>query len=177
LSGPVDVQTTEGLRFLWCRDRRAVNFWLQVYLVLYLLYDAGRRIVSKAAAKTNLVMKKRTKTTTKALTPATKPAKTVKKTTARPAVKKTAPKVALTTISALIDVGFGNTLYLRGEGPGLSWETGIPMDCIADEHWRITVPESTRPIVFKFLLNDETWCAGDDYTTAPGSTVALTPEF
>lgn len=154
-----------------------MNFRLQVHLVLYLLYDAGRPIVCKADAKTNLVMKKKTKTTTKALTPATKPAKTVKKTTARPAVKKSAPKVALTTISALIDVGFGNTLYLRGDGPGLSWETGIPMDCIADEHWRITVPESTRPIVFKFLLNDEMWCAGDDYTAAPGSTVTLAPEF
>ena len=123
-------------------------------------------------------MKKKTKTTTKkALTPATKPAKTVKKTTARTAVKKTAPKVVVTTISALIDVGFGNTLYLRGEGPGLSWEKGVVMDCIADDHWSITLPESSRPIVYKFLLNDETWCAGDDLTVAPGGNASLTPEF
>lgn len=123
-------------------------------------------------------MKKKTNPTTKkALTPAKKPAKTVKKTTARTAVKKTAPKVVVTTISALIDVGFGNTLYLRGEGPGLSWEKGVVMDCLADDHWRITLPETARPIVFKFLLNDETWCAGDDLTVAPGGTLSITPEF
>ena len=71
--------------------------------------------------------------TTKALTPATKPVKAVKKTTARPAVKKAAPKVVVTTITALVDVGFGNTLYLRGEGPGLSWEKGVPMKCVTDD--------------------------------------------
>jgi hypothetical protein len=123
-------------------------------------------------------MKKKTnKTTKKALTPATKPAKTVKKTTARTAVKKTAPKVVVTTISASIDVGFGNTLYLRGEGPGLSWEKGVVMDCLANDHWSITLPETARPIVFKFLLNDETWCAGDDLTVAPGGSISVTPEF
>ncbi len=121
-------------------------------------------------------MKKKTKTT-KALTPATKPAKTVKKTTARPAVKKTVPKVVVTTISAAIDVGFGNTLYLRGEGPGLSWEKGVPLECVADDCWSIRIVESAQPVVFKFLLNDETWCAGDDLTAAPGQTVSFVPEF
>ncbi|MBP9913343.1 MAG: hypothetical protein KBF26_08035 [Opitutaceae bacterium] len=121
-------------------------------------------------------MKKKTKTT-KALTPATKPAKTVKKTTVRATVKKTAPKVVVTTITALIDAGFGNIIYLRGEGPGLNWEKGVPMACVADDRWAMTVAESARPVLFKFLLNDETWCAGDDLTAAPGSSVTFTPEF
>lgn len=121
-------------------------------------------------------MNKKTKTT-KALTPATKAAKTVKKPTARPAVKKTAPKVVVTTISALIDVGFGNAIYLRGEGPGLSWEKGVRLECVADAQWTIALAESARPIVFKLLLNDETWCAGDDFTVAPGAKIELTPEF
>src|SRR5690606_12500637 len=34
-----------------------------------------------------------------------------------------------TVIVAKIDVGFGNALYLRGDGPGLSWSKGVPMDC------------------------------------------------
>jgi len=123
-------------------------------------------------------MKKNTKTkSTKTLTPAKKTAKIVKKTTARPAVKKTVPKVVVTTIAAAIDVGFGNTLYLRGEGPGLNWDEGVAMDCVADDKWSLTIAESARPIVFKFLLNDETWCAGDDFTATPGSSVTLTPEF
>jgi len=115
--------------------------------------------------------------TTKALTPATKPVKAVKKTTARPAVKKAAPKVVVTTITALVDVGFGNTLYLRGEGPGLSWEKGVPMNCVTDDQWSLAIAESARPVVFKFLLNDETWCAGDDMVAEPGSTVSFKPEF
>ena len=121
-------------------------------------------------------MTKKTKTA-KALTPATKPAKPAKKTTARPAVKKTEPKAVVTTITALIDVGFGNTLYLRGEGPGLSWEKGVPMNCLANDQWSMAVAESARPVVFKFLLNDETWCAGDDLVAEPGSTVTYKPEF
>lgn len=121
-------------------------------------------------------MTKKTKST-KALTPATKPTKPAKKTAAKPAVKKTAPKSVVTTISAQIDVGFGNALYIRGEGPGLSWEKGTLMNCVASNHWTLAVAESARPVVFKFLLNDETWCAGDDLIVEPGDKVAYTPEF
>lgn len=123
-------------------------------------------------------MTKKTKST-KALTPATKSTKPARKPTAKaaPAVKKTEPKPVVTTISAQIDVGFGNALYLRGEGPGLSWEKGVPLNCVASNHWTIAVTESARPIVFKFLLNDETWCAGDDLVIEPGASAAYTPEF
>ena len=31
------------------------------------------------------------------------------------------------TIEAKIDVGFGNALYMRGEGLGLSWTQGVPL--------------------------------------------------
>ena len=115
--------------------------------------------------------------TTKTSTPATKPTKLVKKTTAKPAVKKTKPKAVVTTITALVDVGFGNTLYLRGEGPGLNWDKGVLMNCAASDQWTLTLAESARPIVCKFLLNDETWCAGDDLVVKPGATLSFAPEF
>lgn len=123
-------------------------------------------------------MTKKTKST-KALTPATKSTKPARKPAAKaaPVVKKTEPKPVITTISAQIDVGFGNLLYIRGEGPGLSWEKGVPMNCVASNHWTLAVAESARPVVFKFLLNDETWCAGDDLIVEPGATMAYTPEF
>jgi hypothetical protein len=94
-----------------------------------------------------------------------------------PAVKKTAPKAALTTISARIDVGFGNSLYLRGEGPGLSWDRGVLMECTGDDRWTYAVPESIQPVVFKFLINDMTWSNGEDYTAKPGSTTVFAPLF
>ncbi len=82
-----------------------------------------------------------------------------------------------TTIVAAIDVGFGNSLAIRGEGPGLSWEAGVPLECSADDRWTITLPETSHPIICKFLINDITWCAGEDYTVLPGSSVVLSPTF
>jgi len=130
-------------------------------------------------------MKKTTKTTkTKALTPAPKTAKAVKQTAAAPAAKKakavvkpTATSVTVTTITAKIDVGFGNTLFLRGEGPGLSWEKGIPLNCVSDTEWSLNLSGATNPVVFKFLLNDALWSVGEDFNLAPGKVGAFAPEF
>jgi hypothetical protein len=94
-----------------------------------------------------------------------------------PAVKAVPSSVATTKIVAQIDVGFGNTLYVRGEGSGLSWEKGVPLDCVADDQWSLSLAETSRPVVFKFLINDLTWSLGDDYVAQPGSSVVLTPAF
>jgi len=91
--------------------------------------------------------------------------------------KKPAVKPTLTTINAEVDVGFGNTLYIRGEGSGLSWDKGLVMDCVADDKWVITLSDAVTPVTFKFLLNDLTWCAGTDYVVAPGETVTIVPSF
>jgi hypothetical protein len=96
---------------------------------------------------------------------------------AAPAVKAQPSAAVSTKIDAKINVGFGNTLYIRGEGPGLSWEKGVPLDCVADDQWSLTFSETARPIVFKFLINDLTWSVGDDYLVQPGSTVELAPSF
>jgi hypothetical protein len=106
--------------------------------------------------------------------PAAKPTKTTIK---KPAVKAVATRPMTTTITAQIDIGFGNSLYIRGEGPGLSWDRGVLMNCLADDQWQIVLRESARPIVFKFLVNDLSWSAGEDYTAAPGAKVMLEPTF
>jgi hypothetical protein len=121
----------------------------------------------------------------------TAPAATVQSTTPTPvamlaptpapvapvAVKVVVSKPVQTTISARIDVGFGNALFVRGEGPGLSWEKGLAMECVQDDLWRVTLAESARSYTFKFLINDTTWSAGPDFTAACGTSVTLTPEF
>jgi len=94
-----------------------------------------------------------------------------------PKAKATQSSAVTTTIVAALDVGFGNHLAIRGEGPGLSWEKGVPMECIADDQWEITLPETAQPIVCKFLLNDVVWCVGEDYTVLPGASVVLSPKF
>ncbi|MSU24475.1 MAG: hypothetical protein EXS32_11710 [Opitutus sp.] len=122
-------------------------------------------------------MKKNTSKNTKSPAPAKKTAKLVAKKKTAPAVKRVATKPVVTTIVAQIDIGFGNALYIRGEGPGLSWDRGVLLDCVSDSEWKIALPESARPVIFKFLVNDLSWCNGEDYSVVPGGTVTLTPTF
>lgn len=95
----------------------------------------------------------------------------------KPVPKPQASKTVQTVISAKVDVGFGNALYIRGEGAGLSWDTGRLMDCVEAHLWRVALPESARGYVFKFLVNDLTWSTGPDYTAASGVAVTITPAF
>lgn len=125
-------------------------------------------------------MKKITKKTT-AKAPATpvKAPKAIKasaKNTAAPAKKKTGEPPA-TFISAQIDIGFGNHLYVRGEGPGLSWEHGVAMDCTGANLWTASVKRATAPVAFKLLVNDLSWSTGNDYIVAPGQSITVTPSF
>jgi len=95
----------------------------------------------------------------------------------RTAVKAVAPAHVQTKIVARVDVGFGNALYLRGDGPGLSWSEGVAMECVAPDQWEFTLGESARPVSFKVLVNDSVWATGADSVVASGSTVTVVPEF
>lgn len=118
--------------------------------------------------------KSASKPAAKAAAPATKaPAKK----SAAPARKKSAGEPPATFISAQIDIGFGNHLTLRGEGPGLSWDKGIVMDNVGHSLWTASIKGATLPVVFKVLVNDLTWNTGADYTVAPGQSITVYPTF
>jgi len=137
-------------------------------------------------------MKKITKIakTAKTPAPATKfiaPAPALKSTIA-PKVKKPAAPAAASaivakptgsraTIVAKVDVGFGNTLYIRGEGPGLSWEKGVLLENVSSDTWKTVLTGIEKPLAFKLLLNDQSWSSGADYVASPGDTVTVTPSF
>lgn len=93
------------------------------------------------------------------------------------AVKPVARPPVETVITAQIDVGFGNSLYIRGEGAGLSWDDGVPMECVGNELWRISLGDSKGGFTFKFLVNDLTWSAGENFKAESGANVTLVPEF
>jgi hypothetical protein len=122
----------------------------------------------------------------KAVAPAP-PAAGLRKSVKKPAIERpaapaapaamAAPKASSVTITAKIDVGFGNTLFLRGSGPGLTWTKGIPLVCIAADAWSLVLPGASGPFAFKFLLNDADWSTGKDYLAGPGDTVTVTPVF
>lgn len=87
------------------------------------------------------------------------------------------PRGFRVTITAKVDVGFGNTLFVRGDGGGLTWEKGTPLECVSDAEWTLVLPSVEKPIAFKFLLNDTVWNTGEDYIAAPGDIVIVTPVF
>jgi hypothetical protein len=95
---------------------------------------------------------------------------------ATPAVCKPAPPLRATTIEAKIDVGFGNQLFLRGQGEGLSWERGIPLECVDSQTWRLIVPAKDK-LQIKLLINDSVWAKGEDVVITPGKRVELVPAF
>lgn len=140
---------------------------------------AAKKAVKKAAVKKTAVKKTAKKTAakkaaTKVVTKA--PAKKVVKKAAKKTLKKTA-SANKTTISAGIDVGFGNTLFLRGDAPGLSWSQGVPMDCDENSVWSITISGVKEAFEFKVLINDSYWSSGYNHTAAPGKSIKIEPIF
>jgi hypothetical protein len=93
-----------------------------------------------------------------------------------PAKTQIVTSAAPITIEAKIDVGFGNNLFVRGQGAGLSWERGIPLECVDSKTWRLTVPAKDT-LQFKLLINDTVWAKGEDVVATPGKRVEVVPAF
>ena len=127
----------------------------------------------KTAAKKKTVAKKATAKKAPAKKKVARKQVTAKKGVAKKTKKATHP----TTIIARVDIGFGNELYLRGEGGGLSWDRGVLMDCKDADEWNWTTDQASTGIVFKFLINDELWSLGEDLTVPAGGSSVTTPRF
>ncbi len=56
-------------------------------------------------------------------------------------------------------IGIGNRLFIRGKGPGLSWEKGVPLQFVSIGKWRWDTVEATEPVKFKLYKNDEVECS------------------
>jgi len=82
-----------------------------------------------------------------------------------------------TTVAANVNVGFGNSLFIRGEGAGLSWDKGVQLNCVSDDLWTIVLKGASKTVVFKLLLNDTEWSLGEDYSAQPGAVVTVKPLF
>jgi hypothetical protein len=92
------------------------------------------------------------------------------------ATQRTTTSTPKTTIEAKIDVGFGNNLFLRGQGAGLSWDRGIPLTCIDGKTWQWSAAANDK-LTFKLLLNDTVWAKGADLVATPGQKVEVAPAF
>lgn len=135
-----------------------------------------KKTVKKTTAKKATTVAKTCKTTKTAAskTVAKEPAAIEKpkaKTTVKAAVNK------ITRVVARIDVGWGHALYIRGEGAGLSWQQGVPMICEKDNEWHWVAETNISPIVFKLLIDDKVWSAGENVTINAGDIHLSEPKF
>ena len=55
-------------------------------------------------------------------------------------------------------IGIGNRLFIRGEGPGLSWEKGVPLQFVSIGKWRWETHDAFAPVRFKLYKNDDLEC-------------------
>lgn len=74
-------------------------------------------------------------------------------------------------------IGIGNKLFIRGDGPGLSWDKGVPMQFVSIGKWGWASHEATGPIRCKLYKNDETAALSGEITLEPGKHVEVTALF
>ena len=63
-----------------------------------------------------------------------------------------------TRLIATAYIGIGQKLYLRGDGPGLSWEKGVPLQFVSIGKWLWETPAATTPFTTKLFKNDQVEC-------------------
>ena len=83
----------------------------------------------------------------------------------------------VTVVQAKIDVGFGNSIFIRGQGDGLCWNKGLPLSCIDGSVWLWTTKQAKGKLVFKLLLNDQVWAKGEDVVVEAGRKIEVVPVF
>lgn len=74
-------------------------------------------------------------------------------------------------------IGIGNKLYIRGDGPGLSWDKGVPMKFVSIGKWGWATDEATGPVACKLYKNDETAAVSGEVFLEPGQHVEVTALF
>jgi hypothetical protein len=127
-----------------------------------------KKVVAKKAPAKKIAAPKKVALTKKAPTPK-KAATAVKK---APAKQTTAQN----RIIARVDAGFGNALYVRGEGAGLSWEKGTILENVTPYEWQLSCSKNGK-VIFKFLINDELWAEGENISLQAGNESISSPTF
>ena len=75
-------------------------------------------------------------------------------------------------------IGIGNRVFIRGEGAGLSWEKGVPLQFVSIGKWRWENSEASGPVRFKLYKNDEVECSAlGAQELQPGHQLEVTAAF
>jgi len=82
-----------------------------------------------------------------------------------------------TTVVANVMIGIGNKPYLRGEGPGLSWDEGVPMNFIEIGKWAWSPSRKNASLTVQVYRNDQDPDKGGKVEVKPGQKLEITPDF
>ncbi len=82
-----------------------------------------------------------------------------------------------TRITVKYDVGFPNTLYIRGRGANLSWDRGVVMKNVKRDEWVWETDSVFTQGEFKVLINDRIYEVGQNHLLQSGATIQYTPHF
>ena len=75
-------------------------------------------------------------------------------------------------------IGIGNRLFIRGEGPGLSWDKGVPLQFVSIGKWRWETNDAATAVKFKLFKNDEIECGAlGSQSLAPEHQLEVTATF
>jgi hypothetical protein len=101
----------------------------------------------------------------------------------QPSPDEAAPALAVsadgaTRLLVTAYIGIGNKLFIRGHGPGLSWDEGVPLQFVSIGKWRWETADATTPVHAKLYKNDDIVCAAlGKLTLDPGQQAEVTAAF
>lgn len=90
---------------------------------------------------------------------------------------KPAPVNKITKLQIHYNCGFGNFLTIRGQGAGLTWDSGTTLKNIRDDLWSFEPVLPFTQIEFKILLNDQVYETGENNLLKTGQNLDHTPRF
>lgn len=82
-----------------------------------------------------------------------------------------------TALVAHVMIGIGNKPYLRGHGPGLSPDKGVPMEYVDVGRWQWIAPETGSPLAVTLWKNDEVPAEDGRVEVPAGMTLEIRPHF
>jgi uncharacterized protein YoxC len=75
-------------------------------------------------------------------------------------------------------IGIGNRLFIRGDGPGLSWDKGVPLTFVSIGKWRWETNDATSALRFRLFKNDTVECTAlGEATVQPGAQQEINASF
>ena len=74
-------------------------------------------------------------------------------------------------------IGIGNKPYLRGEGPGLSWDEGVPMNFIEIGKWAWSPSRKNASLTVQLYRNDNDPDQSGKIEVKAGEKIEITPQF